>query len=185
MTSTATTIGAWVGSASSPITSTELTLRALDLVAHWKRCGLTADWLGSFLQYDFEPEARAAASELLSTVMNELVENAAKFAADKNAPLHLAARHHGDAIVLETRSVADEARVERLRSAMLALESEDLAELFQRRIERQNEPGSSGLGLLILKRDYGVRLAARFEPRAPGLWNVVVQAVLDTEEVGR
>ncbi len=180
-----TTIGAWTGAASPPITSTELTVRALDLIAHWKRCGLIADWLGSFLQYDFEAEARPAASELLSTVMNELVENAAKFTADKDAPLQIAARHDGETIVLETRSTADGHRVERLRSALEAVASEDMAELFRRRIEERSEPGSSGLGLLLLQRDYGVRLAARLEPKAPGLWNVVVQAVVDIEEVGR
>jgi hypothetical protein len=180
-----TVFGAWVDPSRAAVTSMEIHLCAIDLVAHWKRCGLTADWVGAFLQYDFEPDARRAATELLSTAMNELIENAAKFCADKRDLLRLAVRHHGDVIVLETQSVADEPHARAFRTVLDELESEDPEELFRKRIERRGDSGGSGLGLLILRKDYDARVAVRMEPRPAERWNVIVQLILDIEEVGR
>jgi len=165
-------VGDFVDAAQSPpaITGAAVELRALDLVAHWKRCGLTADWLAPYFAYDFEPEARDAAQNVLATAVNELLENAAKFCADKRSTLRLSVRHHGDFIRIETMSVADDARTAAFRAVLEELGRADLAELFARRIEHPQEPGSSGVGLVILKKDYGG-------------WDVHVQLSLDAEEV--
>ena len=165
------------------LTGVVLELRALDLVAHWKRCGITADWLAGFFAYDFEPEARAAAASVRSTAINELIENAAKFCDDKLAPVAIAVRHHGDFVRLETRNRCDGARAGRLRDALAALGG-DLDALFAARIERQEETGASGLGLLILKRDYGARVGARLTPGAGDTFEVELQVTLDAEQIG-
>ena len=56
----------------------------IDLVREWSRCGQTADYMARYLAYDFAD--RETAASVLSTVINELVENAAKFSTDKANP---------------------------------------------------------------------------------------------------
>lgn len=177
-------VGDFVDGAAGPaaLTGVELDLRALDFVAHWKRCGLTADWLAAYLAYDFEPATRGAAVNVLSTAINELLENAAKWCADKRGPVRVAVRHHGDFVRIETQNVADERRSRAFRETLADLEG-DLDALFARRIEHQKEPGASGVGLVILKKDYGARIGARFAVRPDGHWDVHVQLSLDAEEV--
>jgi len=51
---------------SGALTGVDLELRALELVAHWRRCGHTADWLARFFSYDFDLETREAATSVLS-----------------------------------------------------------------------------------------------------------------------
>jgi hypothetical protein len=170
------------GSDDAPaLTSVSLDLRALDLVTHWKRCGLSADWLAAFFAYDFELGKRRAAESVLATAINELIENAAKFCADKRAMVTLSVHQHGDFIRLETRNLADDARTTKLREAVDSLAG-DLDALFAKRIEQQDEPGASGVGLLILKKDYGARIGARLIEQSAGVWEVRMQVTLDVTD---
>lgn len=177
-----TIVGDWSEGGPRAITGTEISVRALELVAHWKRCGLTADWLAGFFAYDFEIDCRDAAASVLATTINEVIENAAKFCADKSAPITIAVRHHGDFIRIETRNRANATQAANLRAAMMELATSDLGELFARRIEHQSEPGASGLGLLILKKDYHAKLGVKLVPAGTES-DVHVQVTLDTEEV--
>lgn len=116
-------------------------------------------------------------------MINELIENAAKFCADKTEALTIAVRHHGDVIQIETQNRTDPVRAERLRIALDELAGGDLEAVFARRIEHQAEPGASGLGLLILVKDYGAQMCARLIKTATGDKHVQVQVTLAVEEV--
>jgi hypothetical protein len=165
------------------ITGVALELCALDLVAQWGRCGMSADWLAAYFAYDFEPTGRAAANAVLATAVNEVLENAAKFCADKRGVVRLAIRHHGDVIRIETTTVADRKRAQAFRDVLEELDRADLGELFASRVEHQREPGASGVGLIVLKRDYRARIGARLKPRPDGHWEVRVQVVLNAEDI--
>lgn len=165
------------------ITGVAVELRGIELVAHWKRCGLTADWLAGFLSYDFDRDTRARAANVLATVINELVENAAKFCADKQAKVAISVRHHGDFVRIETRHLVDDGRADKLRAALAALDG-DLDALFAERIEHQTEPGASGIGLVILKKDHAARIGVHLVPDRAGMWDALVQVSLDVEAIG-
>jgi hypothetical protein len=165
------------------ITGVDLGLRALDLVMHWKRCGMTADWLAGFVAYDCDPAARGNAVGVLSTIVNELLENAAKFCADKTAVVGVAVHHHGEFVRVETRNVADARRVAAFRAALDDLATSPLDDLFAKRIERAREPGSPGIGLLLLKKDYGARIGVRLDARGDARWDVRVRVAIQTEEI--
>jgi len=161
----------------------ELELRALEIVVHWRRCGLTADWLAGFFAYDFEIEARAAAVSVLSTVANELLENAVKFCSDKQRAVRITIQNHGEFLRFQTYNRARAAHVSTLRSAIEALSDDALEQLFAERVQHQAEPGASGIGLLLLKKDYRARIGARVEPCTADEWDVEVRVDLDAAEV--
>ena len=68
---------------------------------------------------------------------------------------------------------------------MRDLEAQSAAELFLLRIASPSggESSPSGLGLLVLKKDYAVRLTIECEPVADGSFEVFVQALLHTDEL--
>jgi hypothetical protein len=152
----------------------------LDMIAHWHRCGATADWAAELLAYNFDN--RATASNVLSTVINELLENAVKFSADKRRPIHLRAGQHGDRIVIETENAADEAQARALETHVETLFA-DRGELFARLIERAaaGDVDAPGVGLLVVRRDYGATLGVELSPLGTGEQLVRVRVALDAD----
>ena len=165
------------------LSGASIELPALSIVAHFRRCGLTADWLAAFMAYDFEH--RESATSILSTVINELLENAVKFSAPSAEPIQLSVRHYGAKVRIEVRNPTDGARVDALKKHFARLETEDPDALFASLVERASEKGSPGVGLLILRRDYAASVGVKVES-AEGRDDaavVSVQVERDVEEV--
>jgi hypothetical protein len=174
------TVGDFRDSASSvAVAGLELELDARHLVAHWKRCGMTADFLASYLVAELEGGARTVAAHSLSVVLNELVENAAKFCTDERGRIRLAAHRHGPSLKLETFNVAPESRARELTSTLERLALESLDVLFARRVAAESPGEGPGIGLLIIKRDYQARLGAVLARRDDGAFDVHVCVELD------
>jgi hypothetical protein len=70
----------------------DLELRPEELLASYRRCSLTADWLASYLSSELDANVRVAARNVLSTVINELLENAVKFSVDPAGSMRITAR---------------------------------------------------------------------------------------------
>lgn len=157
-------------------------LSPLDLVAHWGRCGMSADYMASYLAYDFENAA--GAQNVISTVLNELVENIVKFSSDKRIEVTASIVHYGEFVCITTENVTNATRATELALTMEQLVSQDLDELFSALVERTvaTKEAVSKLGLLTLIKDYKAQLGVRIAPRpATDLSQVVVQVSLDVE----
>lgn len=165
-----------------PISELFLKLSPLDLVAHWGRCGMSADFMASYLAYDFENAA--SAQNVISTVLNELVENIVKFSSDKRIAVTASVVHYGEFVCVTTENVTNAARSAALASTMEELVSQDLEDLFSAQVERtvSSNEAISKLGLLMLMKDYKAKLGVRISPRpASDLSDVLVQVALDAE----
>ena len=166
-----------------PLSSLHLQFVPLDFVMHWHRCGLTADYFAAHMAYAFDN--REVVRAVLSTVVNELLENAAKFSQDKARPASLLMDVFGPWIAIQTRNRADARRVDDLQSLFRSFEAQSAEELFMARLAGSTDGASSpsGLGLLVLKKDYAVRLASKIEPLDDGGFDVLLQAVMHTDEL--
>jgi hypothetical protein len=155
----------------------------LDLIVQWDRCGATADWAAGFLSHNFVD--RELATGVLSMVINELLENAVKFSADKKQPIALRVAHRGNGIVIETENQTDEARTRAFEAHLVELYQESGEVLFARQIERaaNGEIGVPGVGLIVLRKDYGVQLGVKIVPIDDGRHHITVQVALDAEQV--
>jgi hypothetical protein len=145
--------------------SVEVELVPLDIIAHWARCGATSDWAAHLLAYNFDH--RETASNVLATVINELLENAVKFSSDKRRPIRLRVAQRGDRIVIETENVADAVQARVLEAHVAALFA-DRGELFAHLVARAaaGEIGAPGIGLLVVRRDFGGTLGVELSPEA-------------------
>ncbi len=172
-----TTLGApWQAPTRAPLCAISSEIVPVDLLTQWRRCGMISDCLADYMSYAFEH--RAVARSILSTIVNELVENVAKYSADKLATARVALEHHGTTLVVESRNVAGPRHVETLGQVLAELASSEAAAVFARAIAQRR-----GLGLALIASDYGATLAATVAPTDGGLSIVTVRAILSASEV--
>lgn len=161
------------------LTSLVLEVPALDMVVQWRRCGVVADYIAEYLALSFEEPAYA--QSVLSTVANELVENAVRFSSEKARPIRVEARHRGEVVELLVSNLAAQQHVRGLETLFDDLARGDLTSVFRERVEAGTR---GGLGLLILAKDYGAVLVATLDPEeAPDRTPVTIQVVLPTKEL--
>lgn len=167
---------------SNELAGLELILRPKEFVRQWQRCGQTADWIASYLVHDIESSARSGAKNVFSTVINELLENAIKFCSDDPGGIKVAVHHQGGFIRIETWNTTSPARARLLEKTLEELDKATLDSLFARRVAG-SDADAPGVGLLIIKRDYGARVGAVLTPRDDGASDVHMTVELDLAAV--
>ncbi|HEV7405956.1 MAG TPA: hypothetical protein VGO11_23625 [Chthoniobacteraceae bacterium] len=150
--------------------------RSLRLVFHtarlplrWSDCSATANFLSAYYAGLFEAEYSAAQTvdltHSLAYLANELIENAVKFRAPGDVVVETG-RHGGELILRLTNFIAPET-AGAFRALLAELTAGDPGELLLERIEANaaDETSSgSGLGILTLMNDYGIRFCWTFRP---------------------
>lgn len=165
-----------------PMSLMSVSFYPLDIIVQWRRCGQTADYIANFLSYQFKESGRSMI--ILSTIINELLENCVKFSCDKQMSVSFTAGFFGDIALLEATNNTDRAQVDRFQSFIHQLIHEDLEELFIAQIEETDEQmtRSAGLGLISLKKDYVSKMGFLIQPIPDtALYDVRVQLHLDPE----
>ena len=114
-----TILGTFPEPPGKPLITIRIEVVPIDLVTEWRRCGVVADFAAGYLVWAFE--CRHAARSVVSTVVNELVENAAKFSVDHRTPTHVVIRHYGEVVLAEIQNVASDEHVGCLREILEAL----------------------------------------------------------------
>lgn len=169
------------GATQAPLSELTLSFVPLALVAEWTRCSETADFFARYFAHDFGD--RELAGNVLSTVVNELVENAVKFSSDKSVPARLTVREYADTVRVSTRNVASPANAAAFGNAVSRLADGDPEAMFAERLATPPQTGGAGIGLIMLRKDYGARIGVRLtlEDSAPAL--VEVEVEIDNREV--
>jgi hypothetical protein len=160
-----------------------LSVSAQDLATQWRLCGVTADFVAEF----FARRCRYSESmrNSLSTILNEMVENAVKFSQPANSTIEIALFGLRDEVVLQVDNSAREAQAEQFVALAKDLAgTPDIESLYLQTIKREMRPEeASRLGLLTLVHDFGVGLGVKLMPGGgPGTGNVSVQVRLIPEE---
>jgi hypothetical protein len=138
--------------------------------------------------------ARGMASADVNFAVNELMENAIKYASEGSIELTLGFENSGLRIAISHPVTAD--RAQRYREIAATLITDDASELFAQIIERNAEsanapslsaqPGGvstgAGLGLLSLKMDYQASLAFAFTLDVMGAPHVTTQIWLPSPD---
>jgi hypothetical protein len=165
------------------LTELSVTIVPLELVSEWRRCSETADYLARYFAYDFDD--RETAAYVLSTVINELVENTAKFSTDKTIPGEIVVRQLGDRLSITAANVTSPDQAEALRDAVARINDGDAEALFAERIAHPPEIGGAGIGLIMLRKDYDAAMTVRTSAAngRTDLVRVEVEVTLDNHEV--
>jgi hypothetical protein len=142
----------------------ELMLTLPTSMAPWDAANRVAQFIDAWLKSALLQ--RGANTEDLSYVVNELMENAVKYATEGSIEISVSFEHHALRIALSHPAPAENAaRYERLA---LDLSTRDPNELFMEVIERNAlselpAQNGAGLGLITLRQNYQAELGFSFQ----------------------
>jgi hypothetical protein len=160
--------------------------------SRWRNNGLAADFLGDFVTTFFSTDGelldasahQKAIKHAVTYITNEFLENAMKYhERGVDIPIGIRLELTGGQVTISASNGVGTEQADRYKAFAARVLSKDTGDLLVRQLEESSagtEPNASGLGLLTMINDYGVRLGWRFEgnPRYPGFLVVTTSAIL-------
>ncbi|MCT8334584.1 DUF6272 family protein [Leptospira sp. 85282-16] len=164
----------------------QIHLKPLDLMRYWRRIGILSDFIGYFYGFSFLPNVPTESMDMknseivnsISTVFNELLENAAKYSYDKKADIDISLIHRGSTFEMVVRNITNDANVTAYESSLKEIfSSNDLDSLYIEKLEtNENDPHHSGIGLIMVLKDYPVEMEVTLE--SEGEHTIITSRVL-------
>jgi hypothetical protein len=137
-----------------------LSFLPLDVFDDWERCGKVADFIADYFQHNFRLES---SQNLISTVFNEVLENAVKFSPNNSRPIEVVVKKRQETLLLRITNALSHHRFGPFTEISRELFNADLDDLYLSRIEDgAADESASGIGLILIKKDYGSRLSFDF-----------------------
>ena len=179
------------GPAEKPLSETALHLASTDMLQHWRRVSLSSDFLAKYYSFYFPYREKAkgrisreTAENSISFVLNELIENPAKYSNTAETAVRVRVLLLEGAILLEVSNSVSQALADEFLASMREVLSGNSEELYISRLESnlQKAKSDSGLGFLTLINDYKIGLGFRFEKTGREVCRVTVQADMSCEE---
>jgi|GEM_PF-848094 len=152
---------------SQPEDTLKVCFKPIDVERQWIRCATIANFVAAYFQdVDRDPALPPIIdTNLLSTVLNELIENAAKYSADRQQENVLLIHIFKNSLYVSITNVATQTQADRVLQQLNTDKTEDeLEEMYMNKLQDLAENGlvqrSAGLGLLMLQKDYPIHLKA-------------------------
>ena len=132
----------------------------LDMFDNWQRGSVLSDFTANYFRHNFPSEEQFG---LISTVVNELVENAVKFTANNSLPVDLTLKKAMGRMLLQAANTVPIHRAQPFMAVCRELFEKDLDELYLERLKQDStDRDASGLGLLLIRKDYSSKLSFEF-----------------------
>jgi hypothetical protein len=153
----------------------QMTVKPIDMVTYWRRCGAVANFVANF--YRNPHNVDALDENLISTIFNELLENAAKYSTKRDSDINITIKLYNTILKMQVQNICNQKNFELLKKSMTKLLNEvDLEEFYiKRMMEKSAVDKDSGIGLLILLKDFPVKVGIKMSALADGTYQVTVQ----------
>ncbi len=166
----------------------ELSVNSIDLKTRWQRCGLLSDLVAGYISAAYPEGGFGVTSPVfnsISTVFQELIENAAKFSRHREAVIRIRIKHYNRVLKLEVQNDATPGFGQKFEAHLKTLfTAQDLDALQVSMIESRAQTNSnqSGIGLLMLLKDYPVKIGVMFMRTGPEREIITVRAYYRLED---
>lgn len=159
-----------------------MVVKPIDMVTYWKRCGALADFIAKF--YANNSIANDPNENLISTIFNELIENAAKYSTKRDTTIKIDLSLYNTILKMQVENFSTETNFRLLREqAELLFNSTDLDEMYVEKMENKLLGGEdSGIGLLMLIKDYPIKMGFQFENTEENPFKIITQVYFYMEE---
>ncbi len=135
-------------------TEFSMSLLPLDIFDNWERAGTLSDFIADYFGTFYDSEG---AHNIISTIFNELIENAVKFTKNNSQPIHIVIKKSGNNLLSKITNTIPRHRKTSFSGICKDLFTNDLDELFLKRIEEGvADSRKSGIGLILLRKDYHI-----------------------------
>jgi len=152
----------------------EIHLEPRELLLIWKRIGVLADFIAGFVEQGNPSLTYRDRIETISFVFNEFLENAAKYSL-KRSSIHIQMEQNEDSLVICIVSLTQKSNALSFQHILETLfGADDLETLyFQKLEEKTEESQDSGIGLLLILKDYpDVHCSFSVEEKTEGNYEV-------------
>ncbi|HRI26718.1 MAG TPA: hypothetical protein PK239_11570 [Chitinophagales bacterium] len=139
-----------------------IVIQPIDIITHWRRCGLLADFIAGFYNNAAQQPDNI---NLISTVMNELLENATKYSRKRDALVALTLKQYDNVLKMQLQNYTTPNHFYYFKNYLASLlEQDNLEQLYIEKIVQKSDQKvtESGMGMLILLKDYPVKIGATF-----------------------
>ncbi|MCC5813635.1 MAG: ATP-binding protein [Leptospira sp.] len=155
-----------------PESNVEIMITPLDLVTYWKRVGILVDFVAGFYTYSFLPADKPVQDisgtpvfTSISTVFNEMVENAAKYSMDKKSRIKINLNQYQNIFKMQIENSTSIESAMNFYDVMKEIfQGEDLELMYIQKLEdncENNPHGHSGIGIMMILKDYPVKMGVR------------------------
>jgi hypothetical protein len=177
--------------AEKPASEASLHLASTDMLQHWRRVSLSSDFLAKYYSFYFPYREKAkgrisreTAENSISFVLNELIENTAKYSNTADTEVRVRVLLLERTILLEVSNAVTAKLADEFRASMREVLAGNTEELYLAKLEAnlQEARSDSGLGFLTLINDYQVQLGFKFERTGTDICRITVQASMNCEE---
>ncbi|EOQ98501.1 GHKL domain protein [Leptospira wolbachii serovar Codice str. CDC] len=138
-----------------------ISVSSSDMTFYWKRCDVLSNFISQFYFHSYE--SKRLDKNAISTIINELVENAAKYSDKENSKIYIEIKDLGSDLRLEVKNRVTPWMKAIFENKIQTIQQGNINQLYFDALEsRNNGSGSEGMGLLILLKDYQLKLAYEF-----------------------
>jgi hypothetical protein len=144
----------------------------LDIFDNWSRVGSLSDFIADYFSSYFTSNS---SHNIISTIFNELIENAVKFTKNNSQPIIIVVKKRKNDLISRITNSIPKHRKTIFMGICEDLYSKNLDQLFIEKIEDgMEDQKKSGIGLILIKKDYQVRTSFDFFEDKEAVNNVAV-----------
>lgn len=165
----------------SSLPKATMEFRPLNLISKWQRCSLTANFISTL--HSPNPKPQDKLNNIVSTILNELLETAIRYSADKNQTINMGFSSKGSKLYFELTLNCDTLDVfqfQRFYRNYLEKDATEDAMIQLIEADPTSEKTSFALGLLSLKQDYGAEIGFKIEPEKKHLYKIATLIIINT-----
>ena len=173
------------------LSDSTLMLNADEMSVNWRRVSLTADYLARYYSYYFPYKEKALftmsrneAENTLSFIINELIENTAKYSNTPKKNVIITLSLEEKRLIFYISNYINQDTAQEFIDICKEIFEQNTEELYIKKLEENAETGKggSGLGYLTLINDYNIELGFKFEKIQEKIIKVTVQAAMKYKE---
>ncbi|MCG8698547.1 MAG: GHKL domain-containing protein [Bacteroidales bacterium] len=152
----------------------------IEMITSWRRCGAISNLVGKY----FNTNSRNKEENIISTIFNELIENACKYSTKRDSVIEIDVKQYNTVLKFQVQNECEEVHYKSIKKRLSQLLSVgDLNDLFiHEMMEKSSADTTSGIGLLILLKDYDVKIGAGFISKENRKYSVNIQVYYNMED---
>ena len=138
-------------------------LKPIDMISYWKRCSMLSDFVAAF--YANPREQSQVLENSISTIFNELIENAIKCSIKRDGEVKIHVKLYDSILRIDIENITTSNHYDSFQKhAKKLIECEDLESLYYQTLAEKSDNASegSGIGLLLLMKDYPIKFGVKF-----------------------
>ena len=134
-------------------------------IQHWKKCSLIANFFGNYQAESYKNHKKQIVS-IISTISNELLENAIKFSEKNYSDISISIKKHQSSILIQVSNITNYSNMERLKEILTKIKNNNISAFQIEKILKNASYNSlnSEIGLINIAKDFSNKIGAKITP---------------------